>query len=156
MGILEGIFVSAENVSGIIVIPSCTLFQFIQTGTCSICIGNTRTDTKWNINRTVHLIAVYTSVGKIRSHIEMVHRLDDKLRGIGEVEFLVIVLVLAHGKYNLSSIGYIIVTADDERVVVKASSVRIEERERGRSVAQVAEHVLNIAYTDPRIIGIVE
>ena len=156
MGILEGIFVSAENVSGIIVISSCAFFKFIQTRTRGISTRDAWTDTKWYINRTVHLIAVYTSVGEIRSHIEMVHRLDDKLRGIGEVEFLVIVLVLAHRKYNLPTVGYIIVTADDERVVVKASSVRIEERERGRSVAQVAEHVLNIAYTDPRIIGIVE
>ena len=156
MSILERILISSENVSGIIVIPSCTLLELIQTSTSSISIGNTRTDTKWYVYGTVHLIAVYTSVGEIRSHIEMVHRLDDKLRGIGEVEFLVIVLVLAHRKHNLPTVGYIIVTADDERVVVKACSVRIEERERGRSVAQVAEHVLNVAYTDPRIIGIVE
>ena len=100
----------------------------------------------------MHFTAIDTSIGEIRSNIEMLYRPDDKLGSIGEVKLLVIVLVLAHGKYNLPTVGHIIITANDKRIVIKACSIRIEKRERRRRMTQIAEHILNVAHTNPRII----
>ncbi len=145
MSIVEGILISTEHVAGIVVITSCTLLQLVQTRTGRICTCNARTHTVRNVDSPVHFVAVHASVCKVGGEVEMVNRTDYEFCCVGEVELLVIVLVLAHREHDLTAVCHVVATADNQRVVVKACSVRVEQRERRRSMTKISEHVLNIA-----------
>ena len=149
VGVVEGIFISSEDVAGVIVISSRPFLQLIKARSCGVGSEDSRTDAVRNVHRPAHPVAVHPSVGEIGGEIELLDRTDHKLRGVGEVELLVVVLVLAHREDNLTTVGDVVVTTDDKRVVVKSCSVRVEKREGRRAVTKIPEHILNVTHSDP-------
>ena len=127
MCILICIGVCCENIAGQIVVCPVTFGEGILAGTGDICVELTWPDTVWDIDSPVTVISLNSSVGHIGSDIELLYRSDDHLGGIREVEFLLIILVLAHREDNLATVRYAITT--DKRVGVETGAIRVEERE---------------------------
>ena len=140
MSILECVVICSENVAGQIVVCPMALSEGILSSTSCISVELVRPDTVWNIDRSVAVISLNPSIGYVGCDIELFHRSDDHLGSVCEIEFLLVVLVLSHGENNLTAVGNVI--TGNERVGIQTCSVRVEQRERGRTMPEIDENIL--------------